>query len=114
MDFKMNINDQIQEWFSQRFGGGLVLPNGWFGRPYDSVHQLSALQVSSDSLLLTLDNGQLVLKFDGIPVIDATHAELVFSGFRSLRFDWKEYGSNKAHTDCFESGVVKIITPPGA
>lgn len=110
----MKTKELIQEWFRKRLGGGLVLPNGWFGRPYDNIHQLSELIEDGEKLSLSLDGGQLILNFEGAPQIEATHEELVFTGFRSLRFDWKEYGSNRPHTDCFDSGLVKIVAPPGS
>lgn len=89
-----------------------MLPNGWFGRPYDNIHQLTGLLEEEDVLSLSFDGGQLILNFEGIPQIAAAHDELVFTDFRSLQFDWKEYGSNTLHTDCFDSGVVKIVAPP--
>jgi len=110
----MDTKELIQEWFRKQVGGGLVLPNGWFGRPYDNIHQLSGLLEGDETLSLSLDEEQLTLSFEGALRVDATHEELVFEGFRSLRFDWREYGSNRPHTDCFDSGVVKIVAPPSS
>ena len=109
----MNVQDQIRDWFQKRGGGGLVLPSGWFGRPYDNVHQVSEIRVHDEALVLALDEGQLMLRFDGIPEIRADSEELTFTNFRSLDFDWKEYGSGKLHSNHFKTGTAKIMALPG-
>ena len=107
------IAEKITAWFTETWGGGLVLPDGWFGRPYDNIHRLESVTEKEDGLVVVLDDGQLTLKFEGSPKIEATKSELVFSGFQRLTFDWKEYGSMEPHSDEYGQGEVKIVAPPG-
>ena len=54
----------ITEFFDDQLAAGLVLPNGWFGRPYDNLHQLTGCTVAGDTMRIELD-GQLILTFAG-------------------------------------------------
>ncbi len=109
----MSLEQRISDWFKMTWGGGLVLPSGWFGRPYDNVHQLTSVSETSDGLVLVLDEGHLTLTFKGVPRINVTESELTFDAFKLLVFDWKEYGSMKPHSEQHEGGEVKIVAPPG-
>jgi hypothetical protein len=109
----MNIETKIVDWFDQTGGGGLVLPNGWFGRPYDNIHQLDSVAVNDDGLVIVLDGGQLTLSFEGVPKIEITRSDIIFSSFRRIVFDWKEYFSMKSHSENHEGGEVKIVAPLG-
>ena len=104
----------IKEWFLSTWGGGLIMPDGWFGRPYDNIHQLDSFSKSDGRYMLRLDGGLLELIFygDGI-IISTSKTELIFSNFDSLDFNWKEYGSLIPHSDKYSDGVVKIVAPPG-
>jgi hypothetical protein len=110
----MKLEQIIADWFKETWGGSLLLPSGWFGRPYDNCHQLSSVISNSTKLVVVLDEGQLKLNFEGVPKIETTKSELIFSSFNRLTFEWKEYGSLKPHFEVHEGGQVKIIAPPGA
>ena len=52
-------------WFAccKQFGFGLVLPSGWFGRPYDNAHHPNCFRVENRNLILIFDDEQrLVLE----------------------------------------------------
>jgi hypothetical protein len=109
----MNIQATIQDWFKHSHGGSLMLPNGWFGRPYDNIHRLTSVSLAEDLLTVSLDDGWLILRFGGIQEVYEDQRDLVFSGFHRLDFDWKEYGNNELHSESFSAGVVKIVAIPG-
>ena len=94
----------IQNWFTRTWGGGLVLPDGWFGRPFDNIHRLTDVSQSSGLLRIVLDD-QLTLTFNG--------DELVIDGYSELSFDWKEYGSDLPHSYIYQDGQTKLVAPPG-
>ncbi len=54
MDHQM-MKTKIEDWFKIYGGGGLVTPEGWFGRPYDNIHQLTYLEFRLSKLIIELD-----------------------------------------------------------
>ena len=102
----------IRDWFSSVGGGSLYLPNGWFGRPYDGIHQLTYIEHRPHKLLMELDN-QLLLVFTDLGSVDVKEdvkeTELVLTGFVQLVFDWQEYVSLVPHVEIYRSGVVRIV-----
>lgn len=106
----MSCCDQIRSWFSRTWGGGLVLPDGWFGRPHDNIHHLTDVCEDENGLRIELDS-RLSLTFLGNVSVQDNGDELVFSGYSRLEFDWKEYGSNLPHFDSYDDGEVKFVAP---
>jgi len=106
------IKGLIQEWFDRTWGGGLILPDGWFGQPYGNTHRLTNLQHEEGKLTVQLD-GQLNLVFYGDVLVRDEGDELIFTRYDELVFDWQEYGSMKSHLDKYSGGVTKLAAPPG-
>lgn len=102
----------VQNWFDRAGGGGLVLPDGWFGRPYDNIHRLNAIESNGDLLRIELDD-RLVLTFKKPSNARICNSELLVEDFESLSFDWKEYGSNEKHSTSYQNGVVTFVPPIG-
>tara|TARA_R110002049_G_scaffold290063_1_gene473301 strand:+ start:517 stop:849 length:333 start_codon:yes stop_codon:yes gene_type:complete len=102
----------IQNWFTRTWGGGLVLPDGWFGRPFDNIHRLTDVSQSSGLLRIVLDD-QLTLTFNGDVSVKDNGDELVIDGYSELSFDWKEYGSDLPHSYIYQDGQTKLVAPPG-
>lgn len=102
----------VREFFSAAGRAGLILPSGWFGRPYDNLLQLTRGEASEESLLLGLD-GQLILTFSGRVQASSTDRGLQFSGFTALDWDWTEFGSASSHHEEFDSGEVELVAPMG-
>jgi hypothetical protein len=98
--------------FFERVGyAGLILPSGWFGRPYDSFFQLTRSDTDEQSLLVELA-GRLVLTFVGQPLAVVTATRLQFTAFTSLLWDWTEFGSSKvSYHEEFTSGMVEFVAP---
>ena len=109
---KENIIKQINNWFKNYNGGGLITPDGWFGRPYDNIHMLTCLIVRSTKVILELDE-QLLLTFTDLKSISDKGTELIFENYSQCVFDWQEYGNVKSHVSVYKSGIVKIVAPPG-
>lgn len=102
----------IREFFASVGYAGLVLPNGWFGRPYDNLLPLSRSEATEQTLILELDT-QLVLTFAGEPQVTSTEKGLRLSGFTALAWDWTGFGSTTLHHEEFASGEVELVAPMG-
>ena len=106
----------IQKWFKKNIGGSLLLPDGWFGRPYDNIHLLTSIDETSNCLRMTLDDGYVVLAFYGEYVVEADRKELTVSGFSSAVFRWFPYGVAKQdipHSATYTSGEIVCVSRGG-
>lgn len=104
--------DTVRDFFATMGYAGLILPSGWFGRPFDNLHQLTRSEASEQSLLIELDN-QLVLTFSGELWATPTDEGLRLGGFTSLAWDWTEIGSTASHHEQFMSGEVHLVASMG-
>lgn len=83
-----------------------MLPDGWYGRPYDSVHQLTRLREIDGTLTLCLDD-HLTLDFERLMSVRHIGGNLIFGPFARLRFDWIAYGgSGERGSKEYASGEV--------
>ncbi|MGW5352385.1 hypothetical protein ACWERV_17975 [Streptomyces sp. NPDC004031] len=100
----------ITDWFDQVAYSGLILPSGWFGRPYDNQHWLTWARARRSRLLLELDEQLLlVLTAPGLP--EAKGANLTVT-FAQLVFDWQGYGDLEPHAEVFHSAEIHFVGPP--
>jgi hypothetical protein len=60
----MSVKATIETWFKRTGGGSMILPDAWFGRPYDNLHVLQGIQESEHGLEIEL-TGQMSLSFAG-------------------------------------------------
>jgi hypothetical protein len=89
---------------------GLVLPSGWFGRPYDNNLRLTWAHGRGSRLFVELDD-QLLLVATGELSGRETPGEFVVSA-RQFVFDWQEYGGDSppVHADVFaDGGEVRFV-----
>jgi len=108
----MALAHDIQRWFAEEQGGTLLLPDGWYGHPYDNWHALTSIEESGETLTIVLDR-KLTLRFDGLKAVKAQKRELTFGPFEKLRFDWESFGTDgRRGTKEYQSGEVKILTGP--
>lgn len=108
-----NWKTLIEEWFQATGGGGLVLPDGWFGRPYDNIHRLTFLAVRPLWVILELDE-RLLLTIREPAKVQRHGSDLVIGGFTLCILDRKEYAGERCHMTTYRSGEVKLAAPPGA
>lgn len=103
----------VEEWFHRVSGGGLVLPDGWFGRPYDNIHRLKEVIGDGRCLTVILDGGGLILKFTGEIVVNVSDSDMVIEFDGRLLFRWRGAGSEVWSEQWYDGGLVKIVVPPG-
>jgi hypothetical protein len=103
----------IRQWF-ERAGqvNGPVLPDGWFGRPYDNQYSLEALNESDDAIVLRLSQ-EAVLRLTRPRRAFVERAELVVDGYDDATFEWKDAGGVACHTKNFTSEQVRFVPPIG-
>lgn len=80
----------VEEWFLSAKTASMELPDGWFGRPYDNMHQLTWAAARPDKLILELD-GQLYLVLSRCVIASHT-ADVLELHCDQAVFDWKTYG----------------------
>lgn len=107
------FSESIKQWFSEEWGGGLILPDGWFGRPYDNQHSLTSVNESDGNLTVILDKN-LKLSFSGVKRVEADPSKLTIGPFEELRFEWTPYGGGAARSTDYGAGVVQIVSAPGS
>lgn len=95
----------IHAFFSEHEVASLRLPSGWFGRPYDNQHQLTEATTAGDSVVVRLDQRQvLTLVAEGA----SEEAGVLRVAVRGGRWDWTEYGGEAEHREVLESGLVEF------
>jgi hypothetical protein len=99
---------EIERWVSARSGAGLVLPDGWFGRPYDNRHKVTLVLQRGDRWLIELDE-RILLVLDGPTTVIAAESELTLTGFQKCVVDWREAGEREVHISVFEGGEVRLV-----
>ena len=103
---------RVRDFFATVGDAGLILPSGWFGRPYDNLLQLTRSEVTDGTLVLELD-GHLTLTFSGEPEATSSENGLRLSGFSALAWDWTEFGSTESHHEEFVAGKVEFVAAMG-
>jgi len=109
----MRFTNIIQQWFKDEWGGSLMLPDGWYGRPYDSQHALTSIDELDDVLTLVLSK-KLTLRFNGLKLVTNRDHNLVFGPFDTLRFEWEGFGNDGTQGfKEYRMGEAKIMRAPG-
>jgi hypothetical protein len=85
---------KIKLWFEAEWGGSMVLPDGWFGRPYDNQHALTSATEDGDKLTIILDNN-LRLTFTALSAVLIQSKTLILGPFDHLHFEWTPYGGGQ-------------------
>jgi hypothetical protein len=106
------ITTLVARWFSQAGEGGLVLPDGWFGRPYDTFWLLEKIESVDDSLVVTL-KGDGILTFEKPSHVSIQDSQLTIEGFLRVVFRWREFGGHQVHENKYDTGEVRFIPPIG-
>ncbi len=103
----------IENWYQREWTGSLVLPDGWYGRPFDGQHRLTSVNEAPEHLTIVLDNA-LTLSFSGPTHIESLSNELRFTNFNELIFEANPFSGIAVATNAkrYSAGEVKIISRP--
>jgi len=109
----MKIEEQIlmKNWIASHNEIGLILPDGWFGRPNDNILKFVAFQMDADKLRIELEE-QLLLSFVGNLQISEEEdgRNLAIGKFTECIFKRKEFGSNIFREKKYVEGVVRFVS----
>lgn len=109
----MRFSNTIHQWSQNEIGGSLVLPDGWYGRPYDNQHVVTSVDEMGDSLIVILDH-KLTLCFHGLKSIQVCGRDIVFGPFNRMRFEWIAYEETETHgAKEYDGGEVRIVPALG-
>lgn len=97
----------ITEWMGHVGVAGLVLPDGWFGRPYDNFHQLTWSKPRGNRVILEFDSNLLLVLTD-VSNIEPGNERLTVSAAQVV-LDWQEYGSLVPHVETFTSSDIALV-----
>ena len=103
----------VVAWFSQAKLASIELPNGWFGRPYDNLHQLTWSSATQHKVLLEFDH-QLLLVITDPGFTQEGDRELRIGRCVQVTLDWQEFGNLRAHVDDHGAGSVRLVAQGAA
>lgn len=98
--------DVVRTFFAERGGASLHLPSGWFGRPFDNLHELVDVHVEGDALRITLDEHQVLTMRCAGP--SQREDRVLVIPVESGEWAWTEYGGTTRHDDQFGAGRVEL------
>lgn len=102
--------DKVERFFAKHGRAWLVLPDGWYGRPFDSLFALTLVKDFPDGLYIELE-GDRKLSFQGSMVVKRSHYDkypsLAISGFESVLWV-PNSGVSKEHAYRNDGSVVFI------
>jgi hypothetical protein len=102
--------DVAERWFLSTGGGGLILPDGWFGQPYATTYRVTFMTVRPLWMVLELD-GRLLLTIREPATVRLEDRELVIGGFTSCVLDSKGVAEDQGHVRMYGSGEVRLVAP---
>jgi hypothetical protein len=99
------ILNRLSAWFEHAGTASMELPHGWFGRPYDAMHQLTWSTSRDEKLFLELD-GQVHLILADVDTVEEEPAQFTLE-CRHAVLDRRDYGSSgRRWAEVFSDGGV--------
>jgi hypothetical protein len=102
---KNNLENIITNWFHEGGHKGLILPDGWLGRPQAERRELTLCLSRPNRLIIEIDNKMYLILSDAhVIAIDSDELKI---GFTRLIFDWRCSGSSaKDDFKVYEEGNI--------
>lgn len=106
----------VRRWFEKATqAGGPVLPDGWFGRPYDNIYWLVDVQQAPGALIVRLTN-DTTLEFKKLARVLILNSQLVFDGYEQATLRSPHYGGGPDapyREKQYDYGQVRLAPPVG-
>jgi len=87
---------------------GLVLPDGWFGRPMDNAHKITWFFERENKFIIELDN-QLYLILTKPFKFSLDETDLNIVNFGQFVFDKQGYGDMIPYAKIYTSGKITFV-----
>ncbi len=104
---------EVETWWHSAGLASLELPDGWFGGPGRSLHQLTRSLVIGTRVLMVLDD-QLLLVITRPTAVTHTDEDLTIGAFEQTIFDWQEYGNNRSLVKTYNVGQIRFVSQPNS
>jgi len=72
-----------------------MLPDGWYGRPFDNLHHLTSVSELQGGVEVRLDGNDLLLRFKKLVSASSEGQDLVLAPFEELTFEATSRPSSK-------------------
>ena len=116
VDFSLK-NIWLQKLRKEEFG--IILPNGWFGKPFDNQHSVKDIIVNNNSLTIVFDDMREITIIDPkafeIQSVGSSYSSLKLLGSQKIIFKWTPYGeeqtgkANITQFDSVEGNTVELV-----
>jgi hypothetical protein len=100
----------VRCWFGDAQFAALDLPDGRFGPPQESRHQLTWSELEGTTLVIELDHA-LVLTFERPRTLACIDGTLVIKDFDRLRFLCRGWRGIRAEAREYHDGTVSLLPP---
>lgn len=87
---------------------GVILPDGWCGRPYGNLVVFTAANMVAGELQLVF----VGLRVAGHPVVEILENSPVVTGLRVLEWAWRSHGTHEQQSRTYLSRQLTIPTTP--
>lgn len=103
----------ITDWFDANKSGGLILPDGWWLKPYDNFYRLTFIEVRPIKTILELE-GKSLLIFTSLTSasVEPDTGQLLLSDFVQLVFDYEDprfARDAKPALKSYLDGIVRFV-----
>lgn len=94
---------------------GLILPNGWLGRPYDNQHFLNEFRISDSEVYFRFDKVREIKivkpRKSLVSKDDSGRTNLLISEFEKIEFTWIPYGEEgkRPEIQVFHRGELALV-----
>jgi hypothetical protein len=94
---------------------GLILPNGWLGRPYDNQHLIEEFRISNSEISFRFDKlRKIKIHKPGTVLVskdDSDRTNLLVSEFEKVEFTWIPYGAEGKQPEVrvFDRGELVLV-----
>ncbi|QDG52177.1 hypothetical protein FIV42_15945 [Persicimonas caeni] len=93
---------------------GVILPDGWFGRPYDNMLKCTGLRRANDFVEISL-NDWVEVRIEGKAEVQLTRGDghsgnqLEIGGFENAKFSYVPIGATTPVNEVYDSGQVVLV-----
>jgi hypothetical protein len=101
----------VERFFAKHGRAGLVLPDGWYGRPFDSLFALTSAVDIPDGLKIEIEGGRELICEGNVTIVKTEferYPALRIEGFKSA--SWNPHDGVVDRQTYGESGAVVLVS----
>lgn len=102
---------KVEGYFSKHRRASLVLPDGWYGRPFDSLFSLTRAEDTANGLRIEIEGGRQLIFQGDLNVVKTSfdkYPALKLEGFQS--FSWKPHDGISKDREYGNLGPVFFVS----